>query len=53
MVYVDPEYAPLGCMQKYIDQMRDDSGVEKMMQNQMISDLLGQLEVAVKLHTTN
>jgi hypothetical protein len=49
VTYIDPAYAPYGSMQKYIDMMKRDPAVQDMLDEKMIDDAFGQLEVAIKL----
>lgn len=49
VTYIDPAYAPLGSMQKYIDMIKRDPEVAEMLNHQMVDNAFGQLEVAIKL----
>jgi hypothetical protein len=49
VTYIDPAYAPYGSMQKYIEMMKRDPAVQDMLDEKMIDDAFGQLEVAIKL----
>ena len=53
VTYIDPAYAPYGSMQKYIDMMKRDPAVQDMLNEKMIDDAFGQLEVAIKLIQDN
>lgn len=53
VTYIDPAYAPFGDLQKYIDVMKRDPAVQDMLEEQMIDDAFGQLEVAIKLTQNN
>lgn len=50
ITYIDTAYAPLAAFEDYIKQMRTNPEISQMIKDhQMVSDALGQLEVAVKL----
>lgn len=51
--FCDPSYAPLGDFEKWIQQLKEDPDMQDLLQQPMIDDALGQLEVAVKLHLNN
>jgi hypothetical protein len=53
VTYIDPAYAPYGSMQKYIEMMKRDPAVQDMLDEKMIDDAFGQLEVAIKLTQNN
>lgn len=53
ITFIDPAYAPLGDFEHWLRSIRADPALADMLQEKMVDDALGQLEVAVKLHVNN
>jgi len=53
IIYVDPNYAPLRGFENWLKALQRDPEMKSMLQQQMVDDALGQLEVAIKLYVNN
>lgn len=51
--WVDKSYAPLSGFDSWLTALKKDPAMKELLEQSMVDDALGQLEVAVKLHINN